>query len=367
MKVGILTFPNSVSYGASLQMHALYRAIQQMGHDAEVINYHSAYMRAEKHVRRRGAHSAARAAIQRRLRRLMHHRLYAAFRRFEREQNRLYPRRPFSNKAQLKKIGNRYDTVVCGSDQVWNPLITGGDLSYFLDFCGENTHRVSYAPSFGLEQLDEPYGAAIRPELERFSSLSIREEEGRRLVADLTERDATVVCDPTFLIDVADWMALEQPHPAAAEEYVLYFTVKHSQTLFDRCCAWARQHGMKVVAIGGNFLTNVRKKDPLVEYAVDVGPEQWLYLIHHARYVFTNSFHGTAFSVIYQKDFYIEYPARTNCRLAQVLRMLDMEHRVIQEGQPLPEEAAPHAAAQPALQALVAASRQYLEEALREH
>lgn len=363
MKVGILTFPNSQSYGATLQMYALQQAVKGLGHDVEVINYHSAYMRAEKHLMKEGD-NPWRFAVQTQLRRWLHHTLFASFRRFERDHILLHPARPFTDKAVLTRQSHRYDAIICGSDQVWNPRITGKDMSYFLDFCPPEIRRVAYAPSFGFAQFSEDYYDLIRPELRCFSALSVREQSGKSMMDALVDVPVTVVADPTFLSQLSDWTALEKPHPAAEGDYILYFAVRKSPRLFRRCLEWAREKGMKVVVVGGRPWRRKRHTEADVEYAIDIGPGEWLYLMHHARYVMTNSFHGTAFSVIYQKDFYVEYPAGTGSRLAQVIEDLGMQSRVVQDGVPLTDAPAPHAEAQAAFAAMREQSLRYLADAL---
>ena len=365
MKVGIMTFPNSVSYGATLQMLALQKTVSEMGHQVEVINYHNPYMKAEKHVKK-SKHSALKFAIQSRIRPLLHRRLYASFRDFERRHVACYPPKAFTQKDKLPLLGQRYDAVICGSDQVWCPRITGGDLSYFLDFWGENTRRISYAPSFGGETFSEEFYRQIGPELERFSALSVREMPGIRIVENLTGRETALVADPTFLVEKEQWATMEKPHPLAQGDYVLYFVVRQSESLFHQCEAFAKQHGIKMVVVGGNAMQARRNPNPMLEYAVDVGPEQWLYLMHHARYVFTNSFHGTAFSVIFQKDFYVQYPPHTASRLRQVIENLGMEERLITEQGVQTEAPAPYKAAEAAFRQMREQSLAYLQNALTE-
>jgi hypothetical protein len=362
MKVGILTFPDSISYGAVLQMYALQTAVERLGHEAEVIHYHNAYMKAEKHIRK--GQGTLRFVLQRAVRRWVHRPLYAAFTAFERQNVRLHPARAFSDRASLMRFGSAYDAVVCGSDQVWNPGITDTDSSYFLDFCGDHTRRVAYAPSFGVEELPSDVAQTIRPHLAAFDALSVREEAGRRLVQQVAERDAAVVVDPTLLLTAEDWMALERPHPAAVGEYIVYFTVRRSDALFARCVAWAESHGMKMLVVGGNRRTADRNRHPLITYVPDIGPQEWLYLMHHARYVVTNSFHGTAFSVIFEKDFFVEYPARTASRLQQVVEGLGFDSRVVREGEPMTEAAAPYDGVAAALNGMRQESLAYLSAAL---
>lgn len=362
MKVGILTFPNSVSYGACLQMIALQNTVRRLGHEVEIINYHNPYMKAEKHTGKR--HSPLKRALKRCFRLLWHRQLYARFSRFEKQQTALYPTRAFTDKERLIAIGKRYDAVICGSDQVWSPYITDSDISYFLDFCDATTKRVGYAPSFGVETFPEGFEERIAPELQKFHALSARELPGKEMVERLTGRETALVVDPTWLVDAADWAAMEKPHPAATGEYVLYFVVNHSEKLFARCKAFAKQHGLKVVVVGGNPLSAARNKDPMLSYAIDIGPEQWLYLIHHAAYVFTNSFHGTAFSVLFGRELYVQVPTHNGSRLRQVLKNLGMEDREVREGEELTETTIDYVQAQGVFAELREQSLAYLKEAL---
>ena len=233
-----------------------------------------------------------------------------------------------------------------------------------MDFCDETTKRVSYAPSFGVVTFPDGFEERIAPELQKFHALSARELPGKELVEQLTGRETTLVADPTWLVDAADWAAMEQSHPAATGDYVLYFVVNQSSELLARCKAFAKQHGLKVVMVGGNPISAAKNKDPMLSYALDVGPEQWLYLIHHARYVFTNSFHGTAFSVLFERDLYVQVPSHNGSRLRQVLESFDMEAREVREGEPLVEAAVDYAHARSAFAVLKEQSLTYLKNAL---
>ena len=357
MNVGIFTFPNSTSYGAVLQMYALYHTVDTLGHHPEVVNYQNAYMREQKHTGRK-------SWLRQTAGRLLHYRLYRGFQQFEKRQMEMYPRQAISDPRELSGLTNRYDAVICGSDQVWNPDITGGDLSYFLDFCDETTRRVAYAPSFGLSEFSDEFINRIRGELEKFHALSVREAPGQELVSKLTGREVPLVCDPTLLMDADDWTKLEKPHPAAEGEYVFYYTILSSGKLWNQCKAFAKARGLKIVAVGGNPLKQRRQKDDFIRYAVDIDPEEWLYLLHHARYVFTNSFHGTAFSINYRRDFYVEFSSRTNSRLEQITRMLGLTDRIV--GEVLPDgTGADYSMTESVLPKIRGASMKYLAAALK--
>ena len=321
MKIGLMTFPNSWSHGASLQMYALYTALVGLGHEVEVINYfNETALRPEQ-----GKHSLF-GFVRSMVKTAIHHEKFKKFRAFEKYTVVKYPSRPFSNRNALSSVGERYDCAVCGSDQVWNPNITGGDLAYFLNFCSPQTKRVAYAPSFGLEHLPNEFSQAVKRELSLFTSLSVREEKGCRIIKDLIGQSVPTVLDPTFLLSRDAWQSLERSVPYAKGEYVLYYTVSPTEELYRFCEHLSTCLGMKIILVGGNVFS--KNTDRLI-HAYDIAPDELLYLIHHAAYIVTNSFHGLAFSIQYQKNFYINLSSQTNSRLEQLLGLLDLEDRVI--------------------------------------
>lgn len=364
MKVGILTFPNSISHGAALQMFALYQTCLDLGYDTEIINYHNLWMKQLKHVTVGQGRGNVLLWGKRKINDLLHICMKARFAQFEKQMQK-YPRRAVSAPELLPLLAKRYGAVICGSDQVWNPDITGEDLSYFLDFCNKETARISYAPSFGVETLTEEYAQNVRRELEVFDYLSIREEAGQVLIRDLTGLDAKLVVDPTFLLDAAMWQKFEQFHPQAEGAYILYYTVRSSKTLWKHCLALAKKTNMKILRIGSNVISKHLKKMEGVEDICDIGPGQWLYLMRHASYVVTNSFHGMAFSINYEKNFYVEFSSATNSRLSNIVKLLGLEDRVIREDTDLTASAVDYSQSSVVLSQMKAESLAFLTDALQ--
>lgn len=326
MKLGILTFPNSTSYGAVLQMYALYHSAMQLGVQPEIIHYHNSYMKAQCHTTAMQGVGTVRKTVRLWAKNMMHLKQKQQFQRFERQME-MYPRRPVNRREELLLLRDRYDAVICGSDQVWNPDITGADMNYFLDFCGEKTKRIAYAPSFGITQFPKAFRDSIGQHLLKFHALSVREKPGQMLVEELTGRETPLVLDPTFLLQQQDWEALEQPHAAGSGDYILYYRVRRSDSMLKFCMEKAAKENLKVVYIGGNPFRQLKNKS--LQYAYDLSPGQFLYLIHHAKYVVTNSFHGTAFSIHYKKDFFLELSSLTNSRLQQIVETAGLEDRII--------------------------------------
>lgn len=329
MRVGILTFPGSVSFGAVLQMDALYTVVNKLGHEAEIINYHNSFMKAEKHVIKEGSTSSFISKRKKQIKYLMHHKMYKTFKKFEKANFICYPKKSFSSIDVLRETGKRYGAVICGSDQVWNPDITGSDMSYFLDFCDDTTKRISYAPSFGIEEFSDDFSARVEKELNQFHAISVREAPGKVFVDKITGLDVPLVVDPTLLLDSKDWQSVEKKCTPVNGEYILYYTIRSSDTLFKHCKELSQKTGLKILVVGGNFLTKIKNKDKNIVYVPDIGPAQWLFLMRNARYIVTNSFHGTAFSINYKKDFYVEFSSFTNSRLSHIVSTLGFESRVL--------------------------------------
>jgi len=327
-RIGILTFPYSSSFGATLQMYALYRTVTALGCEAELINYHNAYMKECRHTAAFHKQPRLKQWLHRGAQWLLHRRQRSKFREFEKEMAR-YPATVIETPETLSTVTERYECVICGSDQVWNPDITGRDLSYFLNFCDSTTRRISYAPSFGVETLPEDFAEVVAEECRRFSHLSVREAQGQALVEKLTGHTPPLVVDPTLLMTREEWAGEETPHPAVKGEYILYYTVRHSDSLFRFCLELAQKSGLKVLIAGGNAVRRLCNRDDRVEYVCDLGPREWLYLLHRARYVVTNSFHGTVFSINYRKDFYVEFSSLTNSRLSHIVSTLGLEKQIV--------------------------------------
>ena len=322
MKVGTLTFPNSPSHGASLQMYALWKTLEKLGCEAEVINYvtnivnHQALKTRSLSVFKKFKSNIINQIIET---------PKESFLKFE-SQIKKYPSKPIGLN-EIDELENRYDRIIVGSDQVWNPVVTGNDMNFYLKFVKDPSVKASYAPSFGNDDVAEEDKAEISKYLADLTYLCARENQGAKIIKDLTGREVPVVLDPTFLLSKNEWQPLEKK-PKYKKEYVLFYTVKPSPSLRAFAQKLADEQGLILVTIGGRARDKFNpNKHP--EFAV--GPSEFLGLISNAKYVVTNSFHGTAFSIIYRKNFYVEYSSDTNSRLTNIIDMLGLDMCVANE------------------------------------
>lgn len=292
MKIGILTFPGSPSHGAALQMFALYRVLCKQGHDVEIINYIPDSVN-HKQKRERNLRSVAVDCVSR----LFVKSSKPAFEEFE-EQMRKYPISALSETNQLQKIAKRYDRIIVGSDQVWNPAVTGNDMNYYLAFSDNSKQKASYAPSFGMSDVLLSDRVQISTLLSDFAYLSAREVRGAEIIQDLIGKDVPVVLDPTMLVQREIWKRLENKVKIPEGKYVLYYAIKPSENLKSFAQQFADKLDIQLITIGGRLREYIDRKTHPVS---GIGPKEFLWLIDNADYVVTNSFHGTAFSIIMQK------------------------------------------------------------------
>ena len=318
MKVGILTFPNSPSYGASLQMFALYKTIMSLDVDVEIINYRNTYMTTKRHIKKESN------IVKRVVLFVLDLPSRFKFRRFERKMI-FFPERIISEKENLSVIAERYDYLLCGSDQVWNPLVTGYDLNYFLKFCLEDRKKISYAASFGVEKIEDNYAQEVKSQLNCFKNISVREERGVRIVQELLGHACDIVLDPTMLLVRDEWKNQEKKVKGLPNKYIAKFIFNYDTTVEAKIKQLSVDEGLPIVTIGGTVLSKLREG----YYTGPIGPREWLYVLDNAEYVVTDSFHGAAFSIIFEKQFFVSLASSTNSRLKTLINTFGLQDRCV--------------------------------------
>lgn len=320
MKIGILTFHEADSYGAVLQAYALQQTLTKLGADSEFvqIDMPSVSQQTPPPAAPAAALFARRIQAEGKKRQA----LFAEFR-----QQHLRISRPY---LPTENIDGDYDGFVAGSDQIWNFRIPGADARYFLPFA-KPEKRYSYAASFGADALPEKAKDWAAGQLSQFQSISVREESGCQIVTELTGREAVVCLDPTLLTEQRDWATLI-PQTDAEEPYVLLFLLKYDEQLAAKAKAEAEKLGVALRTVTAAFMPQMG-----MSAWNSTGVGQWLAAIRNARCVFTNSFHGMVFSMIFGRSFHIqrltgELSSR-NGRLEELLSFLELSEateRVVQ-------------------------------------
>lgn len=196
-----------------------------------------------------------------------------------------------------------YSDVIVGSDQLWLPVNVVADY-YTLNWVPDNINKISYSTSFGFSSITNKYVELYRNFLNRINYLSTREESGVQIIKDIVGRDAKLVCDPTILLTKDEWHEESSKERKYSEKYILcYFlgnNIEHRK-FAERLKA---KTGYKIVSLN-HADEYVKYSDEFCDYApFDIGPREWISLIENAEYVCTDSFHGTVFSILFNKMFF---------------------------------------------------------------
>ena len=282
-KVGIITLFGYVNYGNKLQNYAVQHIFEKAGYTAETI------VCTEKWWYK----SCAR--IYHWGKELLGDRTAARKNRFRRFTKEYLPVKDIYSKDGCipSSISSDYSFFVVGSDQVWNPEIKLSTWNYFLRFASKN-QRICLSPSIAAEKIPPEKHDAFEEGLNGFYHLSCREEKGAELIYEMTGKKCEWLIDPTLFISKDEWLEFEKP-VQRAENYVLcFFLGSISENTKARIEQYSKKNDLKVIYLN----------DPQCEYYVS-DPQQFVWMINHARMVFTDSFHATAFSINMNTPFYI--------------------------------------------------------------
>lgn len=208
------------------------------------------------------------------------------------------------NYKDLSKLAEKkYTDVIIGSDQLWLPVNVVADY-YTLNWVPEKINKISYATSFGISEVPKKYNELYYNFLKRIEHLSVREQTGVDIIKKISGVDAKLVSDPTLLLSEEEWEQEIISDRIIKDKYIFcYFlgnNIEHRKFV-ERL---KEKTGCKIVSIN-HCDEYVKYNDKFCDYApYDVGPREWINLVKNADYVCTDSFHGTVFSIIFNKIFY---------------------------------------------------------------
>ena len=332
MKVYILTFVNTVNYGALLQAFSLRANIVSLGYDCEFINYQNQRL------------DYSTVSLYRRLRSFIVQNLIIKplFSRKRKARTKLFQRDMLQLRApkyhkpcELGVFAQRNGIYVVGSDQVWNPDLIENDESYLLSFAGGK--KIAYAASFGKNGMPEKYYQRYNKYLNRFHAISVRENSGAEFLKKILNIEANVLLDPVFLFDATDWNSRLQLQDISVRPggYVLCYVMpgetKTINSIYTVAKAISDQKGIPIITLGKREYSRATKeKAEILEF--DAGPREFVKYLSCADYVVTNSFHGTAFSIIYRKKFWTVAKKSSdpspNTRMRELLNRFGLEDRI---------------------------------------
>lgn len=328
MKIGILTFHRALNYGAFLQAYATKSFLSSKGYDVEMVDYwpkaHADYVN-----RRR---LTANTWIGK-LKQFIFHALNTPlFLKRRHKMNQLRRQYFGVGSTPLYKTGEElsqtnYDVVVYGSDQIWwNHAVYSSKIEYDKTYWGyylpDKTKRIAYAPSMGIIDIREEDKDFIRKSLKNFNRLSTRETSLREALLPYTDKEIVTVLDPVFLPEKDFWTQQVLPRHIK-EPYLLYYSLIPSKESYSHAVQLAKAKGLKFVEVAAK-VRSFRPSPDLIQTADAI---EFLSLIYHADYVVSTSFHGTAFSIIFEKQFCTIGQGKLSGRVLSLLGQLGIPER----------------------------------------
>lgn len=333
--IGIITYHHYYNYGTMLQALALQEKVEQLGYQAELIDFKqdnslSRYEMLKLRIKRMPVYIKERKK----------YRALADSREKIKEKNELFEqfyktylhvgKKKYTTTQQLMENPPVYDGYVVGSDQTWNPFVANSPEAFFLPFVENKSKKGSYGPSLAVKSLSDEKGKEYRKKLSNFSFLSCREQDGAQLLSRITQKEVKCVLDPTLLLSAKEWgkyCEFEIPKEPYILVYFLGEKSEHRRAVekIQKLTNW------KIISLPAAYLemeNNDYKK-------VWGGPKEFLSLIRGAALICTDSFHGTMFSINFQRNFFSfckssdSEESSENSRLYSALNIFGLSNRII--------------------------------------
>lgn len=316
-KIGIITYHCVDNYGAVLQAYSLLDTAKKLsGMDVEVIDY--------RPIEITQNYSFSIIPKNRNVVKLFSNLFSYPFKKLKNNKFSKFTTDfiKLSNSSE-NILWQEYDYVITGSDQVWNPSITRL-APYYLNFPDLKSKKISYAASIGKDILSSDEINYLSNSIQFVDNISVREESAVSIVKDIyPNKNVVQVLDPVFLKSKAEWLSI-LPQKQRFSDYILIYIMEYNIDLFKLAEKLAKQENKKILIVSpnANIKTVLKSINLPGKVLYTEGPIEFLELIINADYVITNSFHGTAFSIIFEKKF-ITFPhGSRNTRLESILTQL---------------------------------------------
>lgn len=328
LKIGVLTIPYAQNYGSVLQSYAMLKNMSKYG-DVKLVNYISPFL-----IKRYKIWNIDRRTIKTAIISFCGSIVYFPilfkkrnkFSNFCNDYLQLC-KTPVENADKI--IQDEYDLIIVGSDQIWNTRITHFDETFFLNFIKENKKKIAISPSLGYSNRNESEIDFYKKNIYDFDFVGIRERTDEEFVRKNIKSEGTVttIYDPTLYVSYDEWDNLSSKcDRIIKEDYILIYAFGISDEIRETVNIIKHKHDLSVYIIADSWK---KTNNDGYHYLNSVGPIEFLNLIKNSRFVVTNSFHGTVFSLIFEKEFYTVPYKGTENRILSLLKDLNLEDRVI--------------------------------------
>lgn len=335
-KIALISYQFAYNYGTCLQAYALWKSIDKLGYTSEYLNFGWKFPNEDCSYLIKTYYS-----IIKYLGAIKHKRLITTI-----EFDKLISthRKAFENfrytyikesaplkLSELSKVDSKYSRFIIGSDQTWNPdcVTEKYFLIFLLSFIKDKTRKFSYAPSIGKNSVDTKTENLFKTYLKDFQTISCRESRGCNILSNILQRKIEHVLDPTLLLTAAEWDNIATPF-ISPQKYVLCYILGEKEHICTFAQRLAKSKNLRLIILTHNV--NIYKK--YKSYTLkNIGPKEFVGLIKNSEYVVTDSFHGSIFSINYNKNFYSFLKRKgdenhsDNSRIYDVLKEFNLEDR----------------------------------------
>jgi hypothetical protein len=324
MKIGILTMHRVLNCGSALQAYALQKYISDSGHEPELIDY--LFPNKKKST-----------VINKTIRILkdIYSRRFKAKKKFKHFYKNYYnlSSTQYESKEAFAEASLKYDLLLTGSDQVWNPIHIKDDFSFFFPYAPLDIPKYSYAASFSASSIPSELKPVFSKYLKSYAGISVREKSGITIVEELTSRTPKYVCDPTLLLNKEQWTEIAKGHEVKNIKgpyilvYILGYAYNPYPDIWEIIKYVQSKLSHKVIIIDGKMNNDI----PNCTQIKHIGPLEFVNLIKDSSFIITTSFHGTAFALNFEKPFFsvIKDYSGFDTRIVDLLKHTHTSDRVV--------------------------------------
>lgn len=330
--IGIITIHKINNYGSVFQAYALQKVCEDLGFKVEIIDYNfpNDFHTSNKYVENSDSQPNEPKWIKL-LYALDLKRQHKGIRHFVSKYEHLTAKQ-YNSPSELEIEAPQYDVYITGSDQLWNPSHCNGDPAFMLHFAPDGALKISYAASIGANTIPQELRPLYKELLSRYEHIAVRENSGVELIKKVVNKEATVVFDPTLLLNREQWNQIAVPKRQFKKKYILCYFLNYSFNAFpyvDQLAEYMqKQTGYEIVRVAR---PPHRLGMPHTHYRVGASPEEFLALVRDAEMVLTTSFHGTAFAVNYGKPVFTVVQARnaSDSRQVSLMHNLGLDDQIL--------------------------------------
>lgn len=323
-KIGIVTWHYYSNFGSGLQAFALQKMISDIGYDVEIINYRNPQICRRvwwKEILKCILHNTVGVFDNK-----VYVKTLSGTKNFQNRYLSLTTR--FECPEKIADIVGGFSCLVYGSDQIWapnvyNPIYMGGYVPMHI-------RKISYAASIGLNDIPINLVRVYKENLSSYHAVAVREEEGRVLLKKKCGIESKVVLDPTLMLNVATYSKMQRRVKGIKGKFIYCYFLNKEHEYRETVEEYARKHELQIV---GSSDKN-SDSEWMIKLA-NIGADQFLWLINNAETIFTDSYHGSIFSLLFHKNFWTfvrfkeNNPICQNSRIRQLQNNFNIGHRII--------------------------------------